>query len=74
MNVGSVNGGSSLFADYVILSRECSPSEIAALADPSNVMLKVGGTPLILPVWQRVYKSAAAAGNRRRRFLMACGA
>ena len=49
-------------------SRALSPSEITALADPSNVML----SGLILPVWRRVYGAAVApSGNRRRRLLIA---
>lgn len=43
------------------------------LADPSNVDYRVGGIPLIEPVWRRVYATAVAppAGNRRRRLIIA---
>lgn len=41
--------------DVVAARRALSPSEISALADPSNVDLRVGGVPLILPPRRRYW-------------------
>jgi len=42
-------------AEPVLFSRSLTPSEIAALADPGNVDLRVGGVPLILPPRRRIF-------------------
>jgi len=44
-------------ARLLLHSRALTPSEIAALADPSNVDLRVGGVPLILPPRRRFFAS-----------------
>lgn len=77
--IGRRASGSYLFdgrtADCLSFNRALSPSEISQLADPSNVDLRIGGVPLILPLWRRVYGAAVApSGNRRRRVLVSCGA
>jgi hypothetical protein len=46
----ATNRASISFADVLIHSRLLSPSEIAALADPSNYDLSVGGVPLLRSV------------------------
>lgn len=51
-----------LIADVLIFFRIITPSEIAALADPSNVDLRVGGVPLILPPRRRLFTTAVATG------------
>ena len=55
---------------FIWKNRALSPSEISALADPSNVML----SGLLLPPRRVLFSSAAAppATNRRRRFLISC--
>ncbi len=57
-------------SDAGLWNRVLSPAEINTLANPSDPSL--GG--LIEPVWQRVYATAVAAGNRRRRVMATCGA
>jgi hypothetical protein len=52
-------------ADPMVYNRALSVSEIAALANPSNVML----SGLLLPPRRRSFAAAAATGNRRRRVL-----
>lgn len=44
-------------ADPMVWNRVLSWAEIAALADPSNVDLRVGGVPLILPPRRRFFAS-----------------
>jgi len=44
-----------IIADPMLWQRALTPSEISALADPSNVDLRVGGVPLILPPRRRVW-------------------
>lgn len=56
--IGDRYGGSSIpylgyVSDAMIWRRRPSDAEIAALADPSNVMLSVGGNPLIVPASTR---------------------
>lgn len=46
-----------MLVDTCIWSRALTPSEISALADPSNVDLRVGGVPLILPPRRRFFAS-----------------
>lgn len=48
--------------DAAVFNRILTPSEISALADPSNVDLRVGGVPLILPPRRRLFTTAVAAG------------
>jgi hypothetical protein len=56
----------SHLSDICVWNRALSAAEIAALADPSNVML----SGLLLPPRRRIFAAAAAAtGNRRRRVL-----
>jgi len=56
-----ITGG---IADMCIWNRALSPSEIAALADRSNVMLEVGGEPLIwTPSFKTYFYGALAAGG-----------
>ena len=43
--------------DVMHVNRCLSPAEISALADPSNVDLRVGGVPLILPPRRRFFPS-----------------
>jgi len=47
-------------ADVCVWARALSASEIAALADPGNVDLRVGGVPLILPPRRRIFPAAVA--------------
>jgi len=49
---GQMNG---TIADFMTYSRGLSDAEISALADPSNVDLRVGGVPLILPPRRRFW-------------------
>lgn len=56
-------------SDPLLHNRVLSPAEIQQLADPSNVML----SGLILPPVRRLW-SVPSVGNRRRRFLVTCGA
>lgn len=50
------------YADAIIWTgRALAPSEIEQLADPSNVDLRVGGVPLILPPRRRLWPVAPAA-------------
>lgn len=44
-----------ILSDVSVWSRILSDNEIAALADPSNVDLRVGGVPLILPPRRRFW-------------------
>ncbi len=64
-------------ADVCIWDRALSLPEVAALADPSNVMLRCGGSSLIAEPRPRRgvvgQVGAPPAGNRRRRLLI-CGA
>jgi hypothetical protein len=46
-------------SDPIILSAPLSPGEVAALADPANVDLRVGGVPLILPPRRRCFPVAS---------------
>ena len=46
--------------DVLVHNRVLADGEIAALADPSNVDLRVGGVPLILPPRRRLFAAAAA--------------
>jgi len=46
-----------LISDPIIAARGYSRDEISALADPSNVDLRVGGVPLILPPRRRFFAS-----------------
>ena len=50
-------------ADTMLWSRVLGAAEVTALANPGNVDLRVGGVPLILPLRQRVYGAAVAAGD-----------
>jgi len=50
-------------ADPMIWNRVLSPSEIAALADPSNTLLEVGNSPLIWTPRLRTYFYAKASGG-----------
>jgi len=43
--------------DLCVFARRLTSNEIAALADPSNVDLRVGGVPLILPPRRRFFPS-----------------
>ncbi len=47
-------------ADVVVHSRCISADEIAALADPTNIDLRTGGVPLILPPRRRVFPAAVS--------------
>jgi hypothetical protein len=49
--------------DTIIHSRALEPAEIAALADPSNIDLRLGGVPLIQPVRRFWPVGPAAAGE-----------
>jgi hypothetical protein len=49
-------------ADPLVYSRCLSPPEIAALADPSNVDLRVGNVPLILPI-RRYWPVVGSTGS-----------
>ena len=62
MYIGCANMSDSFgwvgsLADCAVWSRPLSAAEIAALADPSNVDLRVGGVPLILPPRRRFFPS-----------------
>jgi len=46
--------------DAMLHIRALTDSEIAALADPGNVDLRIGGVPLILPPRRRIFPAAAA--------------
>jgi len=46
--------------DFLCANRAFSPAEISALADPSNVDLRVGGIPAILPPARRWWPVAVA--------------
>jgi len=64
--VGVVTNGQEIngrVADACIWNRALSPSEIAALADPSNVNLSYGGVPLIAPFPRRLWSIPAASGG-----------
>jgi len=50
----------SVIADALAWTRMLSEAEIAALADLSNVDLRVGGVPLILPPRRRFWPVAVA--------------
>ncbi|MCZ2080438.1 MAG: LamG domain-containing protein [Bryobacterales bacterium] len=50
-------------ADAAVSNAVWSAAEISALADPSNVMLSVGGVPLILPPHRVAFPAAVAAGG-----------
>lgn len=56
--------------DVLIHSRVLSDAEVAALADPVNVDLRVGGVPLVLPPRRRAFRTAAVSSRRRR---LICG-
>ena len=64
--IGNHDGGTAgdnwdgFLADIALFSRALVPAEIAALADPSNVDLRVGGVPLILPPRRRFWPVAVA--------------
>ena len=58
---GSVFFSGSM-ADPMIFSGVLPPWKIAPIADPSNVDLRVGGVPLILPPRRRVFAAAVAGG------------
>lgn len=62
-------------ADFLVYSRSLGQAEIKSLADPSNVMLSLGGSdPGLLQYrrrWWPVSGGAPPAGNRRRRVLIA---
>ncbi len=47
--------------DHALWARILSNNEILALADPSNVDLRVGGVPLILPPRRRIWPVAPVA-------------
>ena len=68
--LGNYNGYylNGSLSDMLLWDHALSLSEIAALADPSNVML----SGLILPPRRRLWAISAATGNRRRRLLL-CG-
>ena len=57
--------------DVLVFDRAVPAAMIAALADPSNLMLKCGGSSLIAPFPRRMW-SIARTGNRRRRLII-CG-
>jgi len=64
----------------VCIYQGCRPSVIPVFADPSNVMLEVGGVPLLLPPRRRLWPVAAgppsfkaAWAARRPRHIMATG-
>jgi hypothetical protein len=68
MRIGDRGDGSAKFlgsiADPMLWNdRALCQSEISALADPSNIDLRVGGIPLIEPLWRRVYQAAAVAST-----------
>ena len=49
-----------MYGDTLMHARKLSQDEISALADPSNVDLRVGGVPLILPPRRRFWPVAVA--------------
>jgi len=63
VRIGNYDPGSGnqnwngFLTDIMLWSRCLTESEIAALADPSNVDLRVGGVPLILPPRRRFFAS-----------------
>jgi len=50
-------------ADTLLFRRVLTPLEISSLADPSNVMLEVGGVPLLLPPRRKWWSVGAIAGG-----------
>ena len=56
-STGTAYGWCGQLADIGFWSRPLSAGEIAVLADPSNVDLRVGGVPLILPPRRRLFPS-----------------
>ena len=55
--------GTGKRADGCLWNRVLSAAEIAALADPSNAMLKSGGIPLIAPSPRRLWAVGAGGGG-----------
>lgn len=51
------NSDNAIISDFCVWLRVLFPAEISALADPSNVDLRVGGVPLILPPRRRFFAS-----------------
>jgi hypothetical protein len=85
--VGQVTSGLSLFyynalgpdrfgneyvSDPMLLGRILSTSEIVALSDPSNVDLRIGGIPGLLPI-RRYYGTGLNTGAALRRRYIASG-
>ena len=55
LGVGAIRPWLGLLTDGMIWSRALTATEVAALADPNNVDLRVGGVPLILPPRRRFW-------------------
>ncbi len=51
-------------ADPLLWERDLTSSEIAAIADPSNVDLRVGGVPLILPPKRKFFEVAVVPKHK----------
>jgi len=60
---GSTHPCKGRLCDNLIFRRQLSPTEIAALADPSNVMLRVGGVSLIQEPRRVLWRVAPVGGG-----------